>query len=93
MVIIRKYAHSTYSSFSGNYQIILDITFFCLFTYRNTRCLKLVLMPYSNQMFGKSSGDTPDFVFFFYERVQHNMRGPHEDDQTLLSVYCVHTTH
>ena len=30
-------------------------------------CLKLVKMPDSNQMFGKSSGDTPDFYFMFHE--------------------------
>ena len=40
-------------------KVLLRVTS-CLYTYWNTRWFKPVEMPDSNQMFGNSSGDTPD---------------------------------
>ena len=59
MVITGNYVHSNYSSIAGKHQIILHITgFFCLhIEMLPSNSVK----PGSNQMFGMSSGDAPDF--------------------------------
>ena len=64
IVIIWNYLHTIYSSFAENIKLFMHITVLCrLLVYVLKYSLpETFLNAWYNQLFGKSRGDTPDFL-------------------------------